>query len=97
MEPEATAAITFRNVIVFVQPMDLRTLFHEMVHAEQYRQMGVREFARKYVSGFLRIGAYESIPLEQHAYELDARFAASPGLPFSVNDEVKRWIEEGRY
>jgi hypothetical protein len=97
LEPEATAAITFRNVIVFVQPIDLRTLFHEMVHAEQYQQMGIRQFARKYVTGFLRTGMYEQVPMERHAYQLDERYAVNPALPFSVKDEVRRWIEEGRY
>ena len=97
LTPEATAAITFNHVIAHFGSLSLRTLFHELVHVEQYKQLAVRGFARLYVRGFLRTGAYESIPLEVHAYELDGRYAANPALRFSVRDEVRRWIEEGTY
>ena len=50
-------------------------------------------FAAKWVGGFLVGGSYEAIPLEQNAYELDERFATSPGTPFSVEDEVQEWID----
>lgn len=97
LHPATTAAITFQHVIVFMQPMPMRTLFHELVHAEQYRQLGVKRFAQLYVRAFLGSGRYEEIPLEVQAYELDARYAANPALPFPVKDEVGRWIEEDRY
>lgn len=97
LTPEATAAITFNHVIAHYNPLSLRTLFHELVHVEQYKQLGVRLFARLYVRGFLRTAAYESIPLEVQAYELDGKYAANPALRFSVRDEVRRWIEEGKY
>jgi hypothetical protein len=97
LTPEATAAITFNHVIAQYGPLSLRTLFHELVHVEQYKQLGVRGFAALYVRGFLRTGAYGSIPLEMHAYELDGRYAANPALRFSVRDEVRRWIAEGKY
>jgi hypothetical protein len=97
LTPDATAAITFNNVIAHYNPLSLRTLFHELVHVEQYKQLGVRGFARLYVRAFLRTGAYERIPLEVHAYELDERYAANPALRFSVRDEVRRWIAEGTY
>jgi hypothetical protein len=32
-----------------------------------------------------------------HAYELDEKYAANPALRFSVRDEVRRWIAEGRF
>ena len=97
LTPEATAAITFNHVIAHYGPLSLRTLFHELVHVEQYKQLGVRDFARFYVRGFLRTGSYEQIPLEMHAYGLDGRYAANPALRFSVRDEVRRWIAEGKY
>ena len=97
LTPEATAAITFNHVIAHYGPHSLRTLFHELVHVEQYKQLGIREFARLYVRGFLRTGSYEQIPLEMHAYELDGRYAANPALRFAVRDEVRRWTAEGRY
>jgi hypothetical protein len=97
LTPESTAAITFNHVIAHYGSLSLRTLFHELVHVEQYKQLGVRGFARLYVRAFLRTGAYERIPLEVHAYELDERYAANPALRFSVRDEVRRWIAEGTY
>jgi hypothetical protein len=97
LTPEATAAITFNHVIAHYNPLSFRTLFHELVHVEQYKQLGVRGFARLYVRGFLRTGAYERIPLELQAYELDGKYAANPALRFSVRDEVRRWIAEGKY
>lgn len=97
LTPEATAAITFNHVIAQYGALSLRTLFHELVHVEQYKQLGVRGFAKLYVRGFIRTGAYERIPLEVHAYELDERYAANPALRFRVRDEVRRWIEEGKY
>lgn len=95
---EFTAAITFINVVVYFEPMSLRTLFHELVHVEQYKQLkGAGTFAKLYVRGYLRTGDYQGIPLERHAYELDARYAANPALSFSVRDEVARAIAEARY
>jgi hypothetical protein len=97
LTPEATAAITFNHVIAHFGSLSLRTLFHELVHVEQYKQLGVRNFAKLYVRGFLRTGAYRGIPLEVHAYELDGRYAANPALRFRVRDEVRRWIAERKY
>jgi hypothetical protein len=97
LTPEATAAIAFNHVIAHYGALSLRTLFHELVHVEQYKQLGVRKFARLYVRGFLRTGLYERIPLEMHAYAMDERYAANPALRFSVRDEVRRWIDENRY
>ena len=73
LESARTAAITFNNVIVHAESLSLRLLFHELVHVEQYKQLRVKDFARLYVSGFLRTGAYEQIPLKRHAYELEEK------------------------
>ncbi len=90
-------AITFRNVIVFAAPISTTLLFHEMVHAEQFRQLGIRGFAKRYALGFLSSGTYEAIPLEIQAYGLGAQFATNPGRPFSVEEEVNNWIAEGKF
>ncbi len=90
-------AITFGDVIVFSQPMTTGLLFHELVHTEQYRQLGIAGFAKRYVGGFLQSGAYEAIPLEIQAYGLGAEFEANPHRPFSVEQEVHRWMLEGRF
>jgi hypothetical protein len=91
------AAITFRDTVVSHEPFTERLLFHELVHVVQYQKLGLQEFAAKYVSGFLNGGSYEAIPLEMNAYELDARFAMHATESFSVEAEVRAWIDGGRF
>lgn len=86
------AAITFCNVVVSRQPFTDRLLFHEFVHVEQYRQLGIPRFAELYVRGFLTGGGYVGIPLEVNAYELDGRFHREPRIRFPVAEEVAAWI-----
>jgi hypothetical protein len=86
--------ITFVDTVVVVErashmEMDA-LLFHECVHAVQYRLLGARGFLDRYVRGWLDAGRrYRAIPLEADAYELAARFAAGDG-PFPVEPEVAR-------
>lgn len=91
------AGITFVDVIVLRVPPNPQLVFHELVHAVQYQRLGLARFARLYVTGFLRGGGYDGIPLEINAYQLDERFGANPRQVFSVADEVDRWIREGRF
>jgi hypothetical protein len=72
------AAVTFEDVVLHVGALTPRLLFHELVHAVQYRHLGLEGFAERYVNGFLPGGSYAGIPLEKQAYELEARFAAKP-------------------
>ena len=90
------AAITFSDVVVAHEVFSNGLLFHELVHVEQYRQLGVQRFSDLYVGGFLNGGTYEAIPLEVNAYTLGSRFEQNPANRFSVEDEVRRWIAEGR-
>lgn len=87
------AGITFQDVVVHVEPLSMQLLFHELVHAVQYKHLGIDGFASRYVRGFLSGGSYEEIPLEKEAYELEARFASNPLEAFSVEDDVKLRIE----
>ncbi|HTT32653.1 MAG TPA: hypothetical protein VMH48_03545 [Methylomirabilota bacterium] len=91
------AAVTFNDVIVSHESFSDGLLFHECVHAEQYRQLGVPRFAALYVQGFLTGGGYEGIPLEINAYVLGERFESSPQIPFSVEAEVSAWIQQGKF
>ena len=86
------AAITFVDVIVSHQEFDDALLFHELVQVVQYSQMDMKEFATRFINGFIQSGSYEEIPLEVHARELEARFSQG-GDPFSVDDEVRHWRE----
>ncbi|HUI85400.1 MAG TPA: hypothetical protein VL240_14335 [Candidatus Binatia bacterium] len=91
----AMAAITFDDVAVFHRALTPQLLFHELVHMVQYRLLGIDEFARLYVRGYLH-GGYDGTPLEICAYELDGRFIMS-SLGFDVVAEVKSWIAKGRF
>src|SRR4051812_10625011 len=83
------AGITFQDVVIHVEPLTETLLFHKLVHAVQYKHLGLRGFADAYVRGFLRGGSYEQIPLEKQAYELEGRFAADPAATFSVEVDVR--------
>jgi len=83
------AGITFQDVVVHVEPLTEALLFHELVHAVQYKHLGLQRFAEQYVRGFLGGGSYEEIPLEKQAYELEARFAEDRDTGFSVEADVK--------
>jgi hypothetical protein len=61
----------------------------------QYRLLGVEEFARLYVLGYLH-GGYDGTPLEICAYQLDGKFITG-SVGFDVEAEVKAWIKEGRF
>jgi hypothetical protein len=89
-------AITFSDVVVSHEPFSDGLLFHELVHVEQYRQLGIPRFSELYVRGFLNGGSYEAIPLEVNAYTLGGRFESDARRMFSVEDEVGRWAAEGR-
>jgi len=90
------AAITFCDVVVSHEAFSSGLLFHELVHVEQYRQLGIPRFSELYVRGFLNGGSYEAIPLEVNAYTLGGRFESDPRRTFAVEDEVRRWAAEGR-
>jgi hypothetical protein len=87
------AAITFIDVIVSHEEFTDALLFHELVHAVQYVELGVKEFASRYVNGFIQGGSYEEIPLEKSSYLLEGRFSQNKSQPFSVAEEVRKWRE----
>ena len=91
------AAITFGDVVVSHMPFTDGLLFHELVHVEQYRQLGIPRFSDLYVRGFLSGGGYDGIPLEVNAYALGRRFETDPRQRFSVAEEVARWVREDRF
>jgi hypothetical protein len=94
---EPNGSTTFSDVVVSHEPFSDGLLFHELVHVEQYRQLGVVRFSELYVCGFLNGGSYEAIPLEANAYTLGGRFEQDPARHFSVTDEVRGWLGEDRF
>src|ERR1019366_4204019 len=94
--PVNYGSVTFSDVVVSHEPFSNGILFHELVHVEQYRQLGIPRFSDLYVRGFLNGGSYDAIPLEVNAYTLGGRFEQNPARQFSVADEVTKWQAEGR-
>jgi hypothetical protein len=92
VEASEMKAITFFDTIVSQGPCSTQTLFHELVHVEQFRQLGIPAFTELYVRGFVRCGSYGHIPIEHHAYELERRFTEEPAKTFLVTDEVAAWV-----
>ena len=90
-------AITLSDKIVSHVDFTDGLVFHELVHVEQYRQLGIPRFAELYVRGFLNGGSYEATPLEVNAYALGERYENDPTQHFSVAEEVAEWISEGRF
>jgi hypothetical protein len=95
-DQSAMGAITFSDVVVSHEPFSNSLLFHELVHVEQYRQLGIPRFSELYVRGFLNGGSYEAIPLEVNAYTLEGRFERNSAGQFSVAGEVTKWLADGR-
>ena len=93
----AAAGITFGECVLIVDPgVPIDLLFHEMVHVEQYRILGMEEFARAYVQGIVDSDfIYERIPLEAIAFEMTARFTA--GQVVNVSAELPGWLQERGY
>jgi len=91
------AGITFGECILIAGkelPSDL--LFHEMVHVEQYRHLGIPGFSRAYVQGIFDSDfVYERIPLESIAFEMSARFTS--GEAFFVTSELPAWLNQMGY
>ena len=92
--------ITFVDTILVSDRHDASTetlvplLFHELVHVVQYALLGRDTFVERYVLGWAENGQdYFRIPLESHAYDLQARHESNPLQGFSVEAEVRRQLE----
>jgi hypothetical protein len=97
--PELThmASLTFVDVIVFNDLIIERTLFHGLVHAAQFHILGLERYTDLFVRAFLRTNAHFTVPLETHAFALESKFAVDPGKAFSVEEQIRLWVREGRY
>lgn len=71
------AAITFCDLVVSREPFSDGLLLHELVHVEQYRQLGIQRFSELYVRGFFDGRSYDAIPLEVNAYTRTAQTRAA--------------------
>jgi hypothetical protein len=77
----ALSAITFGDTIYVHQSLRTESIhFHEMVHAVQWRTLGIDRFLLTYGSGMLRHG-YARNPLEAMAYDLQSQFDRNVAIP----------------
>jgi hypothetical protein len=91
------ASMTFEDVLVFPGGISDRRLFHALVHAVQFKVLGLERYAELFVRSFLRTRNHVSVPLEMHAFGLEVKFAEAPDNPFSVEEMVRLWANQGRY
>ena len=97
--PEVTHmhSLTFLDVVVFNERITVRSLFHGLVHAVQFELLGLERYANLFVRAFVNTKLHFSVPLEAHAFSLESKFAATPTVPFSVEDQVRLWVRQDRY
>lgn len=97
--PEITHmdSVTFLDIIAFNQHLSERALFHSLVHAVQIDALGLQRYAELWVRGFLKTRTHFTVPLEVHAFSLSSKFLRPMTERFSVEDEVLRWVADGRY
>jgi|SRR5882672_8509265 len=91
------ASVTYVDVIVFNERIESRALFHGVVHVAQIAILGFEQYVEQYVRGFVKHLSWLAIPFEDQAYRLDARFAEAPGDIFSVEEEIRIWMHQGKY
>jgi hypothetical protein len=90
-------SLTVVNVLVFNQTLTERSLFHALVHAVQFQVLGLERYTELFVQSFVRTKAHFSVPLEAHAFSLESKFLRPSAEKFSVEDQILRWVNEGRY
>lgn len=90
-------SVTFLDVVAFNQEISERALFHALVHAVQIDVLGLQRYAELWVQGFLKTRTHFTVPLEVHAFTLASKFLRPGTEMFSVEDDVLRWVTEGRY
>ncbi|MFZ0419758.1 MAG: hypothetical protein WAM04_16790 [Candidatus Sulfotelmatobacter sp.] len=97
--PEITHmhSLTFLDVVVFNEKVTERSLFHGLVHAVQFAVLGLERYTELFVRGFLNTKLHFSVPLEAHAFSLESKFMGSSVHRFSVEDQIRLWVKQGRY
>ncbi len=90
-------SVTFLDVVVFNETLTERALFHGLVHAVQIHVLGLERYSELWVSGFVRTRAHFTVPLEVQAFALASKVLRAAPERFSVEEQVRRWLEEDRY
>ncbi|MBZ5682472.1 MAG: hypothetical protein LAO24_20460 [Acidobacteriia bacterium] len=90
-------SLTFLDVLVFNEKLTGRTLFHALVHAVQFQVLGLERYSELFVRSFVNTKLHFTVPLEAHAFSLEARFSRPEVETFSVEEQVRLWATHGRY
>ena len=93
--PLHAAGITLRNTffVVHGHERDESLFFHELIHVLQWQRLGVELFLALYGSMLIRDG-YRMSPMEQMAYDLQAKFDDPARQAFDVSPIVNRRLDE---
>ena len=89
------ASVTLIDVVVFNEKLTERSLFHALVHAVQFQVLGLEHCTELLVRS--AGNTQFTVPLDAHAYSLESKFVAPTPEKFSVEDEVRLWLTQGRY
>jgi hypothetical protein len=91
------SSVTFVDVVVFNERITERALFHGLVHAVQVQILGLERYTEIFVRGLMSRNSHFNVPLEVQANALESRFAAKDTASFSVEEQVRLWVNQGRY
>jgi hypothetical protein len=80
------ATTTFGDMVVSHVAFTDGLLFHELVHVEQYRQLGIPRFSGLYVRGFLSGGGYRNGQFDQ--FLVPEVPATTPNAPIGFSRQV---------
>jgi hypothetical protein len=91
-------SVTFIDVVVFNETCSERALFHALVHAVQFQVLGLQRYTELFVRSFVNTKFHVSVPLEAHAFSLESKFLRPASAErFSVEEQVRLWMDQGRY
>ncbi len=91
------ASMTFEDVLVFNEKITERLLLHALVRSVQIQVLGLDRYVELFFRVFLATGWRFSVPLEAHAFELEAKFVKNREIPFSVEEAVRTRASQNRY
>lgn len=90
-------SLTFEDVLVFQDSITPRSLFHALAHAVQFAVLGLENYTQLFVQAFFRTRSHVRVPLEAHVLSLESKFVEDPRKSFSVEEQVRLWINQRRY
>jgi hypothetical protein len=90
-------SLTFVDVLVFNEVLTERSLFHALVHAVQFQILGLERYTELFVRSFVNTRFHFLVPMEAHAFFLESKFARPASEKFSVEDQVRQWVQQSRY